>query len=61
MAWPPDCIWLCIDRCKLLIENDIKAIINIRQNFDEPIKLLRQHLEDFDNDCPYYHYTRVNL
>ena len=53
--------WLCTDRCKLLTENDIKAIIEIRQYFDEPIKLLRQHLEDCDNDCPNYHYTRVNL
>ena len=35
--------------CKLLTEND------------EPVKLLRQHLEDCDNDCPNYHYTRVNL
>ena len=43
--------WLCTDRCKLLTENDIKAIIEIRQYFDEPIKLLRQHLEDCDNDC----------
>ena len=32
------------DRCKLLTENDIKAIIEIRQHFDEPIILLRQHL-----------------
>ena len=53
--------WLCTDRCKLLTENDIKAIVEIRQNFDEPIKLLRQHLEDCDSDCPNYHYTRVNL
>ena len=53
--------WLCTDRCKLLTENDIKAIIEIRQYFDEPIKLLRQHLEDCDNDCPNYHYMRVNL
>ena len=53
--------WLCTDRCKLLTENDIKAIVEIRQYFDEPIKLLRQHLEDCDNDCPNYHYTRVNL
>ena len=53
--------WLCTDRCKLLTENDIKAIIEIRQYFDEPIKLLRQNLEDCDNDCPNYHYTRVNL
>ena len=53
--------WLCTDKCKLLTENDIKAIIEIRQYFDEPIKLLRQHLEDCDNDCPNYHYTRVNL
>ena len=53
--------WLCTDRCKLLTENDIKAIIGIRQYFDEPIKLLHQHLEDCDNDCPNYHYTRVNL
>ena len=52
--------WLCTDRCKLLTEND-KAIIEIRQYFDEPIKLLRQHLEDCDSDCPNYHYTRVNL
>ena len=44
-----------------LTENDIKAIIEIRQYFDEPIKLLHQHLEDCDNDCPNYHYTRVNL
>ena len=22
---------------------------------------MRQHLEDCDNDCPNYHYTRVNL
>ena len=28
--------WLCTDRCKLL-KNDIKAIIEIRQYFDEPI------------------------
>ena len=28
---------LCTDRCKLLTENDIKAIIEIRQYFDEPI------------------------
>ena len=48
--------WLCTDRCKLLTENDIKVIIEIRQYFDEPIKLLRQHLEDCN-----YHYTRVNL
>ena len=53
--------WLCTVRCKLLTENDIKAIIEIRQYFDEPIKLLRLHLEDCDNDCPNYHYTRVNL
>ena len=53
--------WLCTDRCKLLTENDIKAVIEIRQYFDEPIILLRQHLEDCDNDCPNYHYTRVNL
>ena len=53
--------WLCTDRCKLLTENDIKAIIEIRQYFDKLIKLLRQHLEDCDNDCPNYHYTRVNL
>ena len=53
--------WLCTDRCKLLTEHDIKAIIEIRQYFDEPIKLLCQHLEDCDNDCPNYHYTRVNL
>ena len=53
--------WLCTDRCKLLTENDIKAIIEIRQYFDDPIKLLRQHLEDCDNDCPNYHYTIVNL
>ena len=53
--------WLCTDRCKLLTENDIKAIVEIRQYFDEPIKLLHQHLEDSDNDCPNYHYTRVNL
>ena len=53
--------WLCTDRCKLIMENDIKAIIEIRQYFDEPIKLLCQHLEDCDNDCPNYHYTRVNL
>ena len=53
--------WLCTDRCKLLTENDIKVIIEIRQYFDEPIKLLRQHLEDCDNDCFNYHYTRVNL
>ena len=53
--------WLCTDRCKLLTENDIKAIIEIRQYFDEPIKLLCQNLEDCDNDCPHYHYTRVNL
>ena len=50
--------WLCT---KLLTENDIKAIVEIRQYFDEPIKLLRQHLEDCDNDCPNYHYLRVNL
>ena len=49
--------WLCTDRCKLLTENDIKVIIEIKQYFDEPIKLLHQHLED----CPNYHYTRVNL
>ena len=24
------------------------------------IKLLRQHLEGCDNNCPNYHYTRVN-
>ena len=53
--------WLCTDRCKLLTENDIKAIIEIRQYFDEPLKLLRQHLEDCGNDCPNYLYTRVNL
>ena len=53
--------WLCKDRCKLLTEHDIKVIIEIRQYFDEPIKLLRQHLEGCDNDCPNYHYTRVNL
>ena len=40
--------WLCTDRCQLLMENDIKAIVEIRQYFDEPIKLLRQHLEDCD-------------
>ena len=50
--------WLCIDRCKLLSENDIKAIVEIRQYFDEPIILLRQ---DCDNDCPKHHYMRVNL
>ena len=53
--------WLCTDRCKLLTENDIKAIIEIRQYFDEPINLLHQHLENCDNDCPNYHYTSVNL
>ena len=53
--------WLCTDRCKVLTENDIKAITETRQYFDEPIKLLRQHLEDCDSDCPNYHYTRVNL
>ena len=42
--------WLCTDRCKLLTENDIKAIVEIRQYFDEPIKLLCQHLEDCNND-----------
>ena len=36
-------------------------IIEIRQYFDELIKLLRQHFEDCDNGCPNYHYTRVNL
>ena len=53
--------WLCTDRCKLLTENDIKAIVEIRQYSDEPIKFLCQHLEDCDNDCPNYHHTRVNL
>ena len=43
------------------MENDIKVIIEIRQYFDEPIKLLHQHLKDCDNDYPNYHYTRVNL
>ena len=40
--------WLCTGRCKLLTENDSKAIIEIRQYFDEPIKLLRQHLEEIE-------------
>ena len=29
--------WLCTDMCKLLTENDIKAIVEIRQYFDEAI------------------------
>ena len=48
--------WLWTDWCKLLTENDIKAIVEIREYFDEPIKLLLQDLEDCDNDCPNYHY-----
>ena len=35
--------WLGTSRCKLLTENDINAIVEIRQYFDEPIKLLHQH------------------
>ena len=50
----PEPQMLCTDRCKLLTENDIKVIVEIRQYFDEPIKLLHQHLEDCDNDFFFY-------
>ena len=32
--------YICMDRCKLLSENDSKAIVEIRQYFYEPIKII---------------------
>ena len=51
----PTLKWHCTDRCKPLLESDVRSIIEVRRYFDEAIKELKKHLHASDN-CPNNHY-----
>ena len=53
--------WGCTTECKKLSGDEVHAIIELKESFDQPIQEVRQALDVCDNDCPNLHFTkRIN-
>ena len=48
--------WACTSECKAPTDDEVHAIIELKEAFDKPIQEVRQAC---DNDCPNQHYTKI--
>ena len=51
--------WSCTSECKTLSDDEVHAIVELKEAFDKPIQEMRQALDVCDSDCPNEHYTKV--
>ena len=49
--------WACIE-CKKLNDDEVHAIIELKESFDHPVQEVRQALDICDSDCPNLHFTK---
>ena len=49
--------WACTIECKKLSYNEVHAIIELKELFDQPVQV-RQALDVCDSDCPNLHFTK---
>ena len=50
--------WACTIECKKLNDDEVHAIIELKESFDQPVEEVRQALDVCDSDCPNLHFTK---
>ena len=50
--------WACTIECKKLNYDEVHAIIELKESFDQPVQEMRQALDVCDGDCPNLHFTK---
>ena len=51
--------WACTSECKTLTDDEVHAVIELKESFDNPIQEVQQALDACDSDCPNQHYTKI--
>ena len=44
--------WACTSECKPLMDDELHAIVELKESFDKPIQEVRLALDVCDSDCP---------
>ena len=50
--------WACTIECKKLNDDEVHAIIDLKESFDQPVQEVQQALDVCDGDCPNLHFTK---
>ena len=49
--------WKCNDECKPVSDNDKRVIDLLQLSFKEPVRKVRETLDNLDSHCPHGHYS----
>ena len=50
--------WVCTLECKIPSDDEVHAIVSLKESFDKPIQEVRQALDGCDSGCPNQHFTK---
>ena len=48
----------CSCICRIVSDDDVEIILDIKRAFEKPIPRIREHLQNIDKGCPHVHYLK---